>query len=264
MRKRKTPKESVHGFFNIDKPKGLTSHDVVDEVRHIVRQRRVGHAGTLDPLATGVLVVAIGQATRLLEFMTGHDKEYRFTVRLGEETDTLDAEGRVIATAPVPSLDVETIRQTLNQFIGDIEQIPPLYAAIRHRGKRLYEWARAGVSVTPQPRRIHIARLELEAWNPPDLTLYVVCSAGTYVRALARDIAHALGTRGHVVALRRTASGPFRVEDAVPLSLLREAPNWRTYLLPVDTGLTHIPAFTLTPAQWADIRHGRSPRNLPP
>ncbi len=255
---------SVDGLFNIDKPRGLTSHDVVDVVRRLIGHRRVGHTGTLDPLATGVLVVAVGQATRLIEFMTGHDKEYRFTLRLGEETDTLDAEGEIVERAPVPPLDEETIRAVLRRFTGTIEQVPPAHAAIRHRGRRLYEWARMGRPVTPPPRRVHIYALDLEAWQPPELTLRVTCSAGTYVRALARDIARALNTRGHVTALRRLASGPFRVEDAVPLRVLESASDWRAYLLPVDAGLRHIPPVHLTPEQWAQVQHGRSPRGLPP
>ncbi len=254
----------VHGVFNIDKPGGMTSHDVVDAVRRLVHERRVGHAGTLDPMATGVLVVCVGQATRLIEFMVGHTKVYRFTIRLGEETDTYDAEGRVIRQMPVPPLTPERIRTTLQQFLGDIEQIPPRYAAVRYKGKRLYEWARAGIDVQPEPRRVTIYALELEAWSSPHLTLRVTCGAGTYVRSLAHDISQALGTVGHVVALRRLASGPFHVEDAVPLDTLLQAPDWRVYLLPMDIGLVDIPVVELTPVQVEDVRHGRPVRALAP
>ncbi len=254
----------VHGLFNIDKPSGMTSHDVVDAVRAIVRERQVGHAGTLDPLATGVLVVAVGYATRLLEFMAGHDKVYRVVIRLGVETTTYDAEGEVIAEHPLPRLTVEDIESVLASFRGRIRQIPPRYAAIRHRGKRLYEWARQGVEITPQPREVIIYTLRLESWHPPDLTLYVKCSAGTYVRSLAHDIGQALGTGGHVRSLRRLASGPFRVEDAVPLDVLRSS-DWRTYLLPPDAGLHDMPRVDLTPEQAQRVRHGGflSDLNLP-
>jgi len=247
----------VHGIFNIDKPAGMTSHDVVDAVRRLVGQRQVGHAGTLDPLATGVLVVCLGNATRLIEFMVGHDKEYRVTIRLGVETDTYDAEGAVVRESPVPSLTQEQLRHVLARFVGEIEQRPPRYAAVRHRGKRLYEWARAGVQVEPELRRVTVYALELEAWTPPDLTLRVVCSAGTYVRSLAHDLGRALGTGGHVRSLRRLASGPFRVESAVPLSQLLTAEDWRRHLLPVDAGLVDIAVLQLDPEQAEAVRHGR-------
>ncbi len=247
----------VHGIFNIDKPSGITSHDVVDTVRKRVGQRRVGHAGTLDPLATGVLVVCVGYATRLVEYMVGHDKEYRVTVRLGVETDTYDAEGTVIAERPVPSLSQEDIEQVLARFRGEIEQVPPKFSAIRRQGKRLYELARAGEEVDAPSRRVAIHALVLERWTPPDLTLRVTCSAGTYIRSLAHDIGRALGTGGQVIALRRLRSGPFRVEDAVPLERLVHADDWRAYLLPPDAGLADWPRLDLSPAQAEDVRHGR-------
>ncbi len=252
----------VHGLFNIDKPSGMTSHDVVDAVRAIVRERRVGHAGTLDPLATGVLVVAVGQATRLIEFMMNHDKVYRVVIRLGVETTTYDAEGEVVTQVPLPRLTEADIERVLTAFRGRIRQIPPRYAAIRHRGKRLYEWAREGVEVTPKPREVTIYTLKLEAWTPPDLTLYVACSAGTYVRSLAHDIGQTLGVGGHVKALRRLASGPFRVEDAVPLDVLRSG-DWRAYLLPPDAGLQDIPRVDLTPEHARRVRHGGFVPDLP-
>lgn len=257
-------RDRVHGIFNIDKPTGMTSHDVVDAVRRLVRQRRVGHAGTLDPLATGVLVVCVGNATRLVEYMVGHDKEYRVTVRLGVETDTYDAEGSVVAERPVPPLSRDDIEAVLSHFRGEIEQIPPPYSAIRRGGRRLYELARAGAKVEVPPRRVTIYALNLEAWQPPNLILHVVCSAGTYVRSLAYDIGRALGTGGHVVALRRLRSGPFRVEDAVPLDVLLQAPDWRASLLPPDAGLVDWPRLDLAPDQAEDVRHGRFLPDLPP
>ncbi len=257
-------RDRVHGIFNIDKPAGMTSHDVVDAVRRLVRQRRVGHAGTLDPLATGVLVVCVGNATRLVEYMVGHDKEYRVTVRLGVETDTYDAEGTIVAQRPVPPLSVDHIETVLARFRGEIHQTPPRFSAIRRGGKRLYDLARAGVEVEAPTRRVSIYALDLEAWQPPDLTLRVVCSAGTYVRSLAHDIGRALGTGGHVIALRRLRSGPFRVEDAVPLDALLAADDWRGHLLPPDAGLVDWPRLDLAPAQAEDVRHGRFLRDVPP
>lgn len=254
----------VHGLFVIDKPAGMTSHDVVDAVRRRVRERQVGHAGTLDPFATGVLVVALGAATRLVEFMIGHPKLYRFTVRLGIQTDTDDKTGRVIAEQPVPPLTEEAIRTALRRFEGEIDQVPPRYAAIRYKGKRLYEWAREGVEVPVAPRRVHVYRLTLVRWQPPDLTLEVACSAGTYVRALARDLAQALGTVGHVTELRRLASGPFREEDAVPLETLLSAPDWKAYLWPPDAGLVDIPILEVTPEQAKALVQGRPIHGQPP
>lgn len=242
----------------------MTSHDVVDAVRRLIGQRRVGHAGTLDPLATGVLVVCVGKATRLVEFMVGHDKVYRVTVRLGVETDTYDAEGQAVAEHPVPPLTRGEIVQVLTRFQGHLEQVPPRYAAVRHKGKRLYEWAREGVEVRVKPRQVRVYALELEDWRPPDLTLRVTCSAGTYIRSLAHDIGQAMGTGGYVRALRRLASGPFRAEEAVPLDALFEAPDWRGFLQPVDAGLVNIPVLDLTETQVEAVRQGRPLHGLPP
>ncbi len=241
----------------------MTSHDVVDAIRRLVHERQVGHAGTLDPMATGVLIVAVGAATRLTEFMMGHPKTYQFTVRLGQQTDTDDATGRVIEQQPVPPLSSEDISRVLATFRGTIEQTPPQYAAIRHRGKRLYEWAREGIFVETSPRQVTIYTLTLIQWSPPDLELEVTCSAGTYVRALARDIARALSTVGHVTALRRTASGPFRIEDAVPLSELLQAKDWQRYLRPPDAGLVDMPIRELTPEHAQAMLHGRPLHGLP-
>ncbi len=246
----------VHGFFNIDKPSGMTSHDVVDAIRRLVGERKVGHTGTLDPLATGVLVVAVGYATRLVEFMVHHDKTYRVVIRLGIETTTYDAEGEVVAEHPLPPLTVMDIERVLSRFRGSIRQRPPAYAAIRHRGKRLYEWAREGVQVHPKSRDVTIYELKLEAWEPPDVTLYVRCSAGTYIRSLAHDIGRALGTGGHVKALRRLSSGPFRIEDAVPLATLQRE-NWRDFLLPLDVAVQDWPRVDLTSEQARRVRHGQ-------
>lgn len=254
----------VHGLFVVDKPAGMTSHDVVLAIRKLTREHQVGHAGTLDPLATGVLVVAVGAATRLVEFMVGHPKVYRFTVRLGVQTETDDRDGRVIAEKPVPPLTVPAIREVLDRFVGEIEQVPPRYAAIRFRGKRLYEWARAGVEVPREPRRVQVHRLELISWQPPDLVLEAFCSAGTYVRALARDIAEALGTVGHVTALRRLASGPFRVEEAVPLPELLATDDWSRYLRPPDAGLVDMPILEVTAEQARALLHGRPIHGHPP
>ena len=213
----------MHGFLNVDKPAGITSHDVVARIRRLSGQRRVGHAGTLDPAATGVLVVALGGATRLIEYVQHQTlKQYRATVCLGVTTTTDDADGEITARHPVPPLDRETVERALAPLRGTIWQTPPMYAALHHEGRRLYELARAGVTVETPARQVHIERLDLIAFDPPLLTLHVVCGSGTYIRALARDLGVALGCGAHLAALRRTAVGMFRIEDALPLRVLEE------------------------------------------
>ncbi len=201
----------------VDKPAGLTSHDVVARVRRAVGGGKVGHAGTLDPFATGVLVVCLGAATRLAEWATAADKRYEAEVTLGVETDTYDLTGTVVETRSVAGLDRAAIEQALTHFVGDVEQRPPPFSAIQVGGRRVYELARRGEAVELAPRRVTIHRLDILGWEPPRLTLDVTCSKGTYVRSLAHDLGGALGTGAHVSSLRRLASGRFGVDMAVPL-----------------------------------------------
>ncbi|HWQ16116.1 MAG TPA: tRNA pseudouridine(55) synthase TruB [Roseiflexaceae bacterium] len=248
----------MHGFLNIDKPAGMTSHDVVARVRRIARQRRVGHAGTLDPAATGVLVVALGAATRLIEYVQDQTaKRYLAVVRLGASTTTDDAEGEVVATAPLPPLDEAALERTLAAFRGQVLQVPPMYAALHHEGRRLHELARAGVTVERPPRPVTIERLELLAWDPPLLTLDVLCGKGTYIRALARDIGAALGCGGHLAALRRTAVGTFTVETAVPLERLEDQVTLSQALLPPEHAVADWPAVRLDEAAARRTRNGQ-------
>lgn len=243
----------MHGFLNIDKPAGMTSHDVVARVRRLSGQRRVGHAGTLDPAATGVLVVALGGATRLIEYVQDQTlKTYHAVVRLGTVTATDDAEGAVLETQPVPPLDTDTLAGALAQFRGMIEQVPPMYSALHHQGRRLYELARAGKMVERDPRRVFIDRLALIDWQPPDLTIEVRCGKGTYIRALARDLGAALGCGAHLRALRRTAVGTFRIEDAVPLDTL----DVSAALLPPYVAVADWPMVTLSAAVAQRVRNG--------
>lgn len=213
----------MHGFLNIDKPAGLTSHDVVARVRRLSGQRRVGHAGTLDPAATGVLVVALGAATRLIEYVQDQTlKRYTAVVCLGTTTTTDDAEGEILERHPMPAFDIAVIEQALASLRGEIMQTPPMYAALHYAGRRLYELARQGVTVDVPARAAYVERLDLVTYAPPLLTLDVLCGKGTYVRALARDLGAALGCGGHLAALRRTAVGTFRIEDAIPLVALEQ------------------------------------------
>ncbi len=212
---------TMHGFLNIDKPAGMTSHDVVAHIRRAARQKRVGHAGTLDPAATGVLVVALGNATRLIEYVQdATSKRYLATVQLGATTTTDDAEGELLATAAVPPLDRAAIEQALEPLRGEIMQVPPMYSALHHQGRRLHELARDGIVVERAARPVTIERLELIEWSTPLLTLDIMCSKGTYIRSLARDLGESLGCGAHLQALRRTAVGTFLIEDALPLDQL--------------------------------------------
>jgi tRNA pseudouridine55 synthase len=258
----------VHGWIIIDKPVGPGSTQIVSAVKRALRlggypKLKVGHGGTLDPLASGVLPVAIGEATKLAGRMLDSDKIYDFTIRFGEETDTLDAEGKVVATSDVrpTGADIETI---LPSFTGPIAQIPPAFSALKINGERAYDLARAGADVVLEPRRIIVHSLNV-AHAPgrdpiEEITLTAHVSKGAYIRSLARDIAHALGTVGHVTMLRRTKAGPFTLQPAISLDILEEKAKARTLeelLLPLTAGLDDIPALSVTPDQARALREGR-------
>lgn len=206
------------GVFLIDKPVGPTSFAMVQRVRRALNIKKVGHAGTLDPFASGLLILCAGRpATRIIDQLMAGDKEYCATLQLGVETETQDTEGRIVAERPVVGVDAARIAQALAQFTGDLMQAPPAYSAVKHQGKPLYAYARKGIVVTKEPRPVMISALEAEGFDAAaaQLTIRVVCSKGTYIRTLAADIGEALGCGAHLVALRRVRSGPFRVEAAV-------------------------------------------------
>ncbi len=234
------------GVLNIDKPSGLTSHDVVARVRRLTGIRRVGHAGTLDPLATGVLLVCVGPATRIAEYLQRGRKVYEVTVRLGQETDTYDADGNVVAESPVPDFSPAEIQRALDAFRGDITQTPPAYSAIKRHGQPLYKLARAGVAVDVPRRQVTIDAIEILEWRNPELRLRITCSPGTYIRSIAYDLGRALGVGGHVQRLRRVASGSWRVEDAVTLTTLEAAgADWPRYLHGLRGALSMLPSVVL-------------------
>lgn len=210
------------GLLVVDKPAGMTSHDVVARVRRLARTRRVGHAGTLDPMATGVLVLGLGRATRLLGHLALHDKDYDAAITLGVTTETDDAEGEVVTRSDAP-WTVEQARAAMAALTGEISQVPPAYSAIKIDGQRAYARARAGEDVTPAARTVTVSRFALVAVDPPVLTAAVTCSSGTYVRALARDLGAALGTGGHLSALRRTRVGAYGLDAAHSLAELETA-----------------------------------------
>jgi tRNA pseudouridine55 synthase len=229
----------------IDKPPGPTSFDVVRRVRRALGRVKIGHGGTLDPMASGVLPVCIGEGTKLAPFLLEADKEYEATVRFGVETDTLDATGQVLATRPTEGLAAAAIEAALVRLRGDIEQVPPMYSALKRQGRPLYSYARAGETVERAPRQVRVHELVLESFEPPDRArLRVRCSKGTYVRTLAADLGRDLGTGAHLVALRRIASGPFRLAQALTPEALEaalaagEAPP----MVSLADALAHLPA----------------------
>ena len=254
----------MHGWLILDKPLGLGSTQGVSAVKRALREGgygkwKVGHGGTLDPLATGVLPIAVGEATKLAGRMLDSDKIYDFTVRFGLETDTLDLEGKPVVESDVrPSL--AEIEAVLPHFTGPIEQVPPAYSAIKVDGERAYDLARAGEEVAIPSRAVTIYSLKLVAGDTDSVTLTAHVSKGTYIRSLARDIARALGSVGHVTMLRRTRAGPFTLASAISLDKLADAAKARTLedcLLPLRAGLDDIPALSLTPDQAGLLRQGR-------
>ena len=251
----------TEGVLNIDKPGGMTSHDVVNRIRRLTGIRRVGHAGTLDPLATGVLLLCIGRTTRLVEYLVGHDKVYEVTVRLGQATNTYDAEGEVVAERPFTHLTTTQIEKTLDQFRGPIQQKPPIYSAIKKDGQPLYKLARAGVDVDVPARAVTIHTLEMIDVTLPEVRLRVSCSSGTYIRSLSHDLGEALDCGGHVTALQRTAVGDFAITTAVPLAYLT-AQNWPEYVQAGDTAVAHLPRLDLTAAQTEALQNGQRPPRL--
>jgi len=251
--------EYAFGLLNIHKPAGPTSHDVVARIRRLTRVARVGHAGTLDPLAEGVLVICLGQATRLSEYAMRSPKQYRARVRLGIATDTYDGEGRVVEEHSLDDLTAGRIAAALDAFRGEILQVPPMYSAIQQDGRRLYDLARQGREVPREARQVTIGALRLVEWTPPDVTLDVTCSPGTYIRSLAHDLGAALGVGGHLAGLVRVASGAFRLADAVPLAAFEAAAaagTWRQYLLPPERALAGLPVLRLAEEDAQCIRHG--------
>lgn len=245
----------MFGFINIYKPKGKTSHDVVAILRRITKIKQIGHTGTLDPFAEGVLPVCIGKATRLIEYLDD-DKAYVATVKLGEATTTYDLEGDIVASSD-KEIELEQIQNVLQKFTGDIEQYPPIYSAIKVAGKKLYEYARKGEQVEIKPRMVNISELKILSYNQESkiLELYVACSKGTYIRSIANDLGKELETYGHLIKLVRVKAGAFLLEGSVNLDNLNNAEDVeRKLLYPLD-GLNY-PCYELTNLERDKISHG--------
>ncbi len=251
--------DPVSGWICLDKPLDLTSTDAVSRVRRAFNAQKAGHAGTLDPLASGILPIALGEATKTVPYLMEADKTYRFTIAWGATTASFDREGEVTATSDVRPSEA-AVRAALPQFVGELEQAPPIYSAIKVDGERAYDLAREGVEVELKARTVRIERLELVAATSDHATLEMDCGKGTYVRALVRDLALALGACGHVSALRRTRVGQFSVENAITLEKLQEMAHRSAgseAILPVETALDDIPVLAVTTEDVFKLKQGR-------
>lgn len=259
----------MDALVNLYKPAGMTSREAVDAVRRVLGVRRAGHTGTLDPGAEGVLLLCLGKATRLNEFLQWLPKTYRATMVLGVRTDTQDAEGKVVASTNASNITREMLEAVLPRFTGEIEQIPPMHSAVHHQGRRLYDLAREGKVVLREARKVSVYRLQLRTFSPdehPEAEIEVECSTGTYIRTLCADIGDALGVGGHMKSLVRTTIGPFRAEDAVTLQQLQSDDAAR-HLIPMAQAVKHIlPVWTPHPRILRLFRMGRfvKPKPFPP
>ena len=251
---------AVGGFLNIDKDSDWTSTDVVRKVKSLTKVKKIGHGGTLDPIATGVLPLCIGPATRFADSILLGKKAYRLTVTMGTATDTYDSEGETTAESDPSDIDREKVEQALTQFRGTITQVPPMYSAVKHNGQRLYNLARAGVQVERKSRQVEVDRLELTRWTPPEFDLELTCGHGFYARSLANDLGEALGGAAHLSALRRTRAGKFDLAGAVKIGELESAvenEDWQEFLFPVDWTLYHLRSIVLDPLMQEMCQNGR-------
>jgi len=252
----------VHGIVPLDKPAGLTSNAALQRTKRLFRARKAGHTGSLDPLATGMLPICFGEATKVSAFLLDAEKTYRVVCRLGVATDTGDADGKVLERRTDPAPGREAVAAAAAGLLGEIEQVPPMYSALKRGGRRLYELARKGVTVDREARRVRVSALEVERYEWPELEFVVACSKGTYVRSLVIDLAAALGTLGHVTALRRLAVGPFREADLISLDALEAlAAEGESALdgalLPIDRALADWPSATLEAEAARRFAHGQ-------
>jgi tRNA pseudouridine55 synthase len=251
---------AVDGILLLDKPCGLSSNAALQRARRLLDARKAGHTGTLDPLASGLLPLCFGEATKFAQGLLDAEKGYRATVRFGAATGTGDAEGEVIAVAPV-DFDENGLRGALARFVGRIAQVPPRHAALKLAGRAYYDYARAGIDIPRAPREICVHSMALVSWAPPDAVIDIVCSKGTYVRVLAEDLGEALASRAHLAGLRRTRSGAFTIDAAVTLEGLErmEPPDRAARLLPVDAAIAAMPVLPLEAAAAAALLHGQHP-----
>ncbi len=250
----------MDGILNVNKPRGKTSFGVVALIRRLSGERRVGHAGTLDPEATGVLPICLGQATRVVEFLVDATKTYRAEIELGIATDTYDSTGTIVKRGDISGIGQEQVEAVLDSFRGQILQTPPMYSAVKHQGRPLYQLARAGITIERRQRQVEVYRLEVTAWQPPVVTVEVVCSKGTYIRSLAHDIGQVLGCGANVRNLIRLRCGIFGIEEAVSVPELEDAFRdgyWQQFVRPMDSVLANWRAETVSEETAQVIRNGR-------
>jgi tRNA pseudouridine55 synthase len=250
---------ALDGILNVNKPAGKTSYGVVATIKRLSGEKHVGHAGTLDPDATGVLPVCLGKATRIVEYLSDASKTYRACIALGTTTDTYDAGGKVIKQGDTSGIDRSKLESALAPFRGTIPQTPPMYSALKHNGEPLYKLARAGISIQRKSRDITIYRLEMTEWQPPLVTLEVECSKGTYIRSFAHDLGQTLGCGAHLKALVRTAYGPFDIKSAISLPKMEEAfhnGQWEILLQPIDCVLQNYSAVVIDEAAEKAMKQG--------
>ncbi|MFK5925407.1 MAG: tRNA pseudouridine(55) synthase TruB [Desulfuromusa sp.] len=250
----------MHGLLLIDKSAGMTSHDVVRQVRRLYRTRKVGHAGTLDPLATGVLPVAIGDGTKILQFLLAEDKSYRATFKFGITTDTLDADGQMLLERPVPEFSAADLENICAEFRGNIEQLPPMFSALKKDGVPLYKLARQGKTVERELRQVIISRLEVINFDSQTATIEVDCSKGTYIRTLISDIGERMGCGAHLIALRRLSSGYFSINECQTLDEIKQLEDPVSVLLTLDDALRNCSAVQLNEAATAALEFGIPPQ----
>ncbi|MGD9143059.1 MAG: tRNA pseudouridine(55) synthase TruB [Dehalococcoidia bacterium] len=250
----------MDGIFNINKPRGKTSFRIVARIRRLSGEKHVGHAGTLDPDATGVLPVGLGKGTRVIEYLMDNTKAYRARIEFGTATDTYDSSGKITQRGDISGINRKAVESALGKFRGDIEQIPPMYSAIKHRGQPLYKLAREGISIARKKRKVTIHKLKLVYWRKPVATVDIECSKGTYVRSLAHDLGEYLGCGAHLRNLVRNRSGIFSINDAISMQQLERAfrqGSWRQYILPVDSVLRDFPSVTVDDDSEKDIKNGK-------
>ncbi len=258
MSRRKSGRK-VDGILLLDKRLGVSSNKALQEIRRLFNANKAGHTGSLDPMATGLLPLCFGEATKVSAMMLDDDKRYQAVIRLGVVTDSGDVEGDIIAESPVPKLSGQQIENCLLEFVGDIEQVPPMYSALKYQGKKLYELAREGITVERKARSIRIYELQLLEFSADSITLDVFCSKGTYIRSLAEDIGNKLGCGASLSGLRRTQAGPFNIADALTLEQCQKMSleQLTDYLLSVDQPLQNMPKIDLSAQQAASVLHGQ-------
>ena len=251
----------MNGILNIYKPEGPTSSNIVTRIKKLLHEKRVGHAGTLDPAASGVLPICFGHGTRVVEYLMDSTKDYRTEIEFGITTDTYDAAGSVTSIKDSSSVDRNQIETALNSFLGEIQQVPPIYSALKYKGKPYYELARAGIDIALESRPVTVHDITILDWQPPVVTIDITCGKGTYIRSIAHDLGQVIGCGACMKSLVRRKYGPFFIEDAISVDNLEQSytgNDWQRYIHPIDSVLLHLKAIAVNDDTRQDIQHGRS------